>query len=63
MIRIERYMVLSLSDPTPPMTVVANLSSSDEREIQVKSGAPVRLLRVRDDDTGVVEKQDLWVRA
>ena len=44
-------------------TFYGNLSFPEEREIQVKPGAPVRLLRVRDDDTGVVEKQNLWVRA
>lgn len=54
---------VSYGDVNWPATFYANLSSSDEREIQVKSTAPVHLLRVRDDDTGAVEKQDLWVRA
>ncbi len=54
---------VAYEDVNWPATFRANLSSSDEREIQVKPDAPVHLLRVRDDDTGVVERQDLWVRA
>ena len=46
-----------------PATFYANLLSPEEREIQVKPDAPVYLLRVRDDKTGAIEKQDLWVRA
>jgi len=54
---------VAYGDVNWPATFYANLVSADEREIQVKPGAPVHLLRVRDDDTGVVERQDLWVRA
>ena len=54
---------VAYDDVNWPATFAANLTSAEEREIQVKPGAPIRLLRVRDDDTGVVEKQNLWVRA
>lgn len=54
---------VAYGDVNWPATFYANLSSADEREIQVKPGAPVHLLRVRDDDTGAVERQDIWVRA
>ena len=54
---------VAYEDVNWPATFYANLSSSEEREIQVKPGAPVHVLRVRDDHTGTVEKQDLWVRA
>lgn len=54
---------VAYGDVNWPATFYANLMNADEREIQVKPGAPVHLLRVRDDDTGAVEKQDLWVRA
>ena len=53
---------VAYGDVNWPATFYANLASAEEREIQVKPGAPIRLLRVRDDDTGVVEKQNLWVR-
>ena len=54
---------VAFEDVNWPATFYANLLSPEEREIQVKPDAPVYLLRVRDDKTGAIEKQDLWVRA